>query len=131
MKALELNYNDCKAQSQWEGYIGLMLIKIDMLIIFNPDSLFAQPASCTLFRKISNNHEGQQSSPHSPKSNCWPHVNIAGAELKTNKAVALSQSELSSFQQRENLLFLTVTDSTQISLIIANCITVMTRQTHI
>lgn len=117
-------------RAKWNGCNSLMLIKIDMLlIIFKPDlSLFAHPASCTLLCKISNNHRGQQSFLCFPKSNCWTQVNVAGSQLKTNKAIALSQSEQSSFQQSERLLFLTVTDSTPISIKMTSCITVMSWQ---
>lgn len=107
-----------------------MQIKIDMLlIIFKPDSVVSHPASCTLLLKISNNHKGQQSSHSFPKSNCWTQVNVAGSQLRTNKAIALSQPEQSSFQQSEKLLFLTVTDSAPISIKMTSCITVMTWQT--
>lgn len=64
-----LDDNDYKAQSRWNGFNNLLLIRIDLLlIIFKPESLFAHPASCTVFHKISNNHEGQQSSPIFPKA---------------------------------------------------------------
>lgn len=60
-----------KHRGKWNDNKSLMLIKIDMLlIIFKPDSLFPHPASCKLFRKISSNHKGHQSSPCFPKSNC-------------------------------------------------------------
>lgn len=119
-----------KHRAKWNCYNSLMLIKIDMLlIIFRPDSVFSHPASCTLLLKISNNHKGQQSFPSFPKSNCWKQVNVVGSQLRTNKAIALSQPEQNCFQQSGKLWFLTVTDSTSISIKMTSCITVMTWQT--
>ncbi len=116
-------------RDEYNGYNGLMLIKIDkLLIISKPDSLFSHPASCTLLCKISNNHKGKQSSAYFPKSNCWTWVNVAGSQLKTNKAIALSKTEQSSFQKSQRSLFLTATDSTPISIRQASCITVITWQ---